>query len=199
MSEWQISLISAGAGLAGVFLGGWITARNQREKRRADFVERQLSEFYSPLVSLRVEIWARSKLRAQIQSAATSEWGRLDEEATTPEAKRQLQETRWPDFSAIIEDDNRTLSEALIPAYRQMATTFREKMWLAEPETRTHFAALTEFVEVWERYLRNALPGEVVRAIDHTEVNLCPFYSHLEETHDRLRTELALINSKRCK
>ena len=72
-----------------------------------------------------------------------------------------------------------------------MVTTFRDKMWLAEPETRVYFDKFVEFVDVWERSLRNAMPGEVVKAIGHGEANLHPFYDHLEKTHDRLRAELA--------
>jgi hypothetical protein len=63
-------------------------------------------------------------------------------------------------------------------------------MWLAEPETRKHFAPLIEFVDVWDKILSDRLPSTFAPAIGHTEQNLKPFYSHLEATHDRIRAEL---------
>ena len=98
---------------------------------------------------------------------------------------------RWPLFKAIIEDDNNTLKEKLIPAYVRMVDTFRDKLWLAEPRTRDHFVSLIEFVEIWERHLRGALPVEVIEAIGHGEEKLTPFYEHLQMEHDRIRDAIA--------
>jgi len=72
-----------------------------------------------------------------------------------------------------------------------MVATFRDKLWLAEPETRQFFAGLIEFVDVWERVLRGTLPGGVPAAIGHAEANLRPFYEHLETMADRLRDVLS--------
>ena|SRR6185312_11068524 len=77
-----------------------------------------------------------------------------------------------------------------MPLYRRMVETFREKMWLAEPETRTYFSTFIEFTDVWERVLRDALSLEIAPAIAHTEDNVKPFYAHVESTHDRLRQSL---------
>src|SRR6266700_4139834 len=66
-----------------------------------------------------------------------------------------------------------------MPRYHDMATVFREKMWLAEPETRDYFAALIEFIYVWEKILNDRLPRDVAPAIGHTEQNLAPFYQHV--------------------
>jgi uncharacterized protein Usg len=98
---------------------------------------------------------------------------------------------RRTQFKAIIEDDNTALKSFVLPDYQQMLTIFREKMWLAEPQTRTYFPTLVEFIDVWERHLRGTLPGEVVQEIKHTEERLHPFYKHLEDMHDRLREVLA--------
>jgi hypothetical protein len=69
MADFLNPLISAAAGLGGVFLGGWLGDRREREKRRIDFITRQLSEFYGPLVSIRSEIRARGELRLKIGTA----------------------------------------------------------------------------------------------------------------------------------
>jgi hypothetical protein len=185
--------ISAAAGLVGVFLGGWIAARSERSRRRAEFKARQLGELYGPLISLRAEIQARSEVGANIGDIAHAEWTRLAERlpGESDEAFRRRLDERSPQFEAIIDDDNRTLRETLIPAYQQMLAILRDKMWLAEPDTRKYFKLLVEFTDVWERHLRGAIPGEVVQAIGHTEAKLTPFYKHIEATLDRLHRELA--------
>src|SRR5882672_3454171 len=166
-----IPLITAGSGLLGVYVGGLWGDRRERDKQKTDFVHAQLSEFYGPLISLRTEIKARSELRTKISNAADSTWRDLVAEAdrVSIEEKQRLSKERGPAFSAIIDDDNKTLRETLIPAYRQMMTIFREKMWLAEPETRIHFSDFLEFLEIWERVLRKALPNEVIGKLGHTE------------------------------
>jgi hypothetical protein len=62
-----------------------------------------------------------------------------------------------------------------------MIDTFRYKMWLAEPETREYFGQLIEFVDVWDKILDNKLTRSLAQAINHTEANLKPFYTHLQD------------------
>jgi hypothetical protein len=73
-----------------------------------------------------------------------------------------------------------------------MVRVFRENKWLAEPETRNHFSALIEFVDVWDKVLSDRIPRSAAPAIGHTEENLKAFYSNLAATHDRLRAELGM-------
>ena len=54
--NWIIPIVSAMAALAGAYLGGYVADRREREKRHADFIMRQLTEFYGPLVACRAEI-----------------------------------------------------------------------------------------------------------------------------------------------
>ncbi|MCH7806943.1 MAG: hypothetical protein IH995_07355 [Proteobacteria bacterium] len=190
MTETMTFIFPAVGSLAGVFLGGWIANRNNEKRRKADFIEKQLSEFYGPIVSLRAEIKAHSELRVKIQNVASSKWEELFSRVKTPEARDKLSQKRYPQFQAIIEYDNTKLREELIPAYQKMITLFRDKMWLAEPETREYFDDLVEFVDIWERSLRNTLPPEVLEDLDHDESNLAPFYEHLEMTLNKLRNEL---------
>jgi uncharacterized protein Usg len=194
MADFVITLISAASGLigglGGVFLGGWLGDRREREKRRTDFITRQLSELYGPLVSLRAGIRTRSELRVKIQDAAERIWKEKARPDYSLAETHQFANERRAEFKAIIEDDSTTFKTVLLPDYQQMLTTFREKMWLAEPETRAYFPNLVEFIDVWERYMRGTLPGEVVQEIEHGEQWLHPFYKHLEETHDLLRRKL---------
>jgi hypothetical protein len=71
-----------------------------------------------------------------------------------------------------------------------MIDVFREKMWLAQPETREFFSQLVEYVDVWDKIIARKLPHSIASSVGHTERNLHPFYRHLQEMHDRLRMEV---------
>ena len=58
-----------------------------------------------------------------------------------------------------------------------MIDVFRDKMWLAEPETREYFKGLIEFVDVWDKILANKLPRSVASEIGHTEPKPTSFLS----------------------
>lgn len=187
-------LIVALIGVAGVAVGSllnsWLINRRDREARRAEFLTRQLTEFYGPLLSLRMEIRARSELRVKIQHAANTKY-MGDLLAAGPSGHDAVVDDYLPSLQTMIRDENETFEQILMPRYREMVTIFRDKMWLAEPETRSQFMALVEFVDVWDKVLKDALPRAIVPAIGHTEENLHLFYAQLEEMHDRLRAELS--------
>ena len=160
-------LISAVSGLGGVGVGGWIASHNQKQERRQRFIRDQLTEFYAPLLGMRERLRAGGEIRLKVRSAAGTEWARLVEEARehSLDRLRELEEQRWPEYARIIENDNRKLETEDSPQYHQMVDLFTAKMHLSEPSTRQHFGALVEFGELWERCLRGALPGEVIRGI----------------------------------
>jgi hypothetical protein len=185
-------LISAVSGLGGVFLGGWLANRREQKKQRTDFITRQLSEFYGPLVSMRAEIQARGELRLKIETAMNEGHARnlLDAGQYGYQAIERVTDDVIPPMLAVMRDEFKIFTEVSMPLYRKMLDTLREKMWLADTETRQYLPALIEFVDVWERHIRGVIPDEVVREIKHTEENLHPFYDHLTSTHDRLRNML---------
>jgi hypothetical protein len=181
-------LISATSGLVGVFLGGWLTNLREQKKARSDFIKCQLSEFYGPLVAMRTEIRTRSELRLKIEQSMDQGYAaNLLEAIQYSEALDGVTDTQISSILTVRRDEFKIFNEMSMPLYRRMLETFREKMWLAEPETRQYLPALIEYVDVWERHLRDALPDKVVTAINHGEQNLHPFYEHLAVTHDRLR------------
>ena len=65
MADWWSPLISAAAGLTGVWVGSSLTLARERKQRQYDFARRQLEEFYSPFCALREEIRAKGEIRAQ--------------------------------------------------------------------------------------------------------------------------------------
>ncbi len=193
--KWVFSVATpAMFGFLGVVAGAWLTARRERAHRRYSFREKQLQDFYSPLLGLRAEIRERSEQRKNIHAVADSEWQRLCAEArqrSDPEDLLRLQRSRWKEFEAVIDYDDRQLAQELVSAYRKMLSTFRDNLWLAEPETRPHFDDLLKYLDIWERWLAKSIPVEVVQAMGHTEESLKPFYEHIERKHDELRDHLS--------
>jgi len=185
-------VVPAVSGLAGVLIGAWLSSRRDRSQKRLAFVERQLTDFYSPMLGIREEIAALSLLRMRIHEEADKAWRELGE-------RQRIRGMAGPDpewtnredeFDRIIQFDKEKLTKELLPAYRKMADLFRNNYWLAEKETRDFYPAVLGFVEIWERWIANALPVEVWRRLDHSESNLRGFYEHITWCHDRLRSKL---------
>lgn len=193
LARWAISIgVPAISGLVGVVIGAWLTGLRERSQRRLAFVEKQIKDFYSPMLGFRNEIRMRSELRVRIHDTANVVWKELcaEKRQISIDAVQDLTRTHGPQFTKLIEYDNKQLQEELLPAYNQMAKLFRENLWLADPDTRSHYQHLIEFVGLWERWLANSMPGEVIQRLGHSEENLKPFYEHLREKHDALRTKI---------
>jgi hypothetical protein len=141
------------------------------------------------MLGLRNEIRMRSELRERIHDTTDLVWRELCAEAreSRGDALGQLSRTRGPEFTAVIEYDNARFREEIFPAYRQMATIFRENYWLAGPNSRSFYQQLIEFVDIWERWLARSLPPEVISRLGHSETVLGGFYHDLEREHDTLR------------
>lgn len=181
------------AGLLGVLVGALIAISRERAKAKRDFLSRQLSEFYSPMVGIREEIRILSEFRLKVTGHAGDVWKELCEigrASGDPEALKKLLEPERDKLDTRIEYDNTQLSQTIIPAYQRMVDLFREKYWLAEFETREYFTPLVEFVEGWNRFLSRTHSPEVLQRVDVKEDVLLPFYDHLRETHDQLRNRV---------
>lgn len=192
-ARWAVALIvPAAAGLVGVVVGAGLTSRRERKQRQLAYLERQLSSFYSPMLGLRNEVQTHSNLRARIQNEASGAWQQIcaDSEHLDVPARQKITNERGPEFTRIIEYDNHKLYEDLLPAYQKILALFRENYWLAEPETRSFYAEVVEFVEIWNRWVEGSLPFEVLKRLQHTEEKLTPFYQHIEEQHDAIRVKL---------
>lgn len=187
-----VPLISAGSGLLGVAVGGYFAAHNLKRERQQHFLREQLSEFYGPMLAWRALVPAKSETRMKMSGAADAAWRELISRAQEIgiDEVQKVSASRFPLFEKIIKDNNHQLAEEIIPAYRRMQDLCVTKMYLAERSTREHFVAFTEFVEVWTRWLADAIPGEVVQELGHSEEKLVPFYQDLAANFERLQRSL---------
>jgi hypothetical protein len=176
------ALISAGSGLVGVVVGAACTAFNQRRGRINERYRDQLQNLYSPMHGMREKIKAKSELRNRLSGIAGEIFPSIARTATE-EKKKKYDELQ--DYS------DKQLREELIPTYREMATLFTERMYLAEASTRRHYATLLEFVEIWNRHLAGSIPSEVSQRLEHDEKKLYPFYKDVEENFTKLQGKLS--------
>lgn len=160
---------------------------------RNAFIEKQMSEFYSPLAGCRKRIEAKSEVRGKVSAAVNEAWQELCAPYTATKQPMLNHEEQYASYGKIIEYDNNQLREELMPLYRKMLDLFTEKYWLADEDTRSYYQEFLEFVEIWERYLEEAIPGDVIRKLSHTEENVLPFYEHVEQKLSALQEE---INAK---
>lgn len=179
-------LLSALVGAAVVYYFG---IRQLVIQRRSAFRERQLAEFYAPLAGIRKQILAKSELRLKISEAANAAWHDICE---SYEDRPMLDdEQRFAPFEKIINYNNEQLKAELVPKYREMLALFTDRYHLAEPDTRTFYQEFLEFVEIWNRWLADSLPTEVLEKLEHTEEKVKPFYEHLESKMQQLQDEIA--------
>ncbi|OPY76776.1 MAG: hypothetical protein A4E65_03093 [Syntrophorhabdus sp. PtaU1.Bin153] len=191
--QWGISVsVPAVSGLCGVFVGSLLAGRREKANRHRDFLTKQLTEFYSPVLAIRKEIKAMRDTEIRISRVADTASRKLcDGLEGNPDALRKATDGRHDAFAKIIDYNNEHLATECIPSYRSMADIFRKNLWLAEPTTVSYFPLLLDFISIWDRFLAGALPREVVRELDHSEEALQPLYDELQKKHDELREELA--------
>lgn len=159
------------------------------ETRNA-FIQKQLSEFYSPIAAYQKRIRARSEVRVKVSEAANEAWKELCVPYSDAKQPMLNHEELFAPYGKIIDYDNNQLREELMPLYRKMLEIFTENYWLADTDTRAYYQDFLEFVEIWERYLAEALPGKVIKKLGHTEDNVKPFYEHIESKLTALQKEI---------
>lgn len=181
------------SGLLGVLVGALVAVSHERSKARRDFLSRQLSEFYSPMVGIREEIRILSDFRLKVSQQAGSVWKELCNSSRAYEdleSRQNILGSEREKLHTRIDYDNKQVTEKLIPAYQRMVDLFRDRYWLAEFETRQYFTSLIEFVESWNRFLSETHSREVLQRVDVKEETLLPFYENLKEIQDRLRSRV---------
>lgn len=177
--------------LIGAVIGYWLSLRRDRAQRQYEFVTKKLSDLYSPLLSIRMEILSLSENRVIISRTINKSWQKLCSGIEKPDGYYKIKEEKGQDFKNSIEYNNKQLIDSIIPKYKLMVEIFRKNIWLAEKDTQVFFNALVEFVDIWDRVLENAIPGEALQELEHSEEKLQPFYNNLQHNFDKLRARLS--------
>ena len=167
--------------LAG-YIGVQFGVKQIHIQKHLSFVEKQLTEFYSPLLGIHKEIRAKSEYRLKIETISGRQW--------KEKAEKGVQQSTESVHSEI-EYNNRQLNEEFLPMYREMLSIFRSGYWLAEPETKEFYSELVEYVEGWNRWKAKGATPDTMQEVGHSEEKLRPFYAELEKRTDILRKELA--------
>lgn len=147
------ALISAAAGLLGVWAGYRASDRHARAERASRFVERQIEEFYSPLVGLLEERQARADIWMLIVEAANRDLEELPQDAEE-RAMRTDQHVRL----GAVRDER---AQELLASVEMILGLFRDKLWLAENSTRRHYATLFRNLELATLVWKDAFPEKV--------------------------------------
>lgn len=158
-----------------------------RKQKKLEFVERQIREFYSPMLGCLNQIEAKSAVRYEISKASDTAWKKIVDRHPKP---FEDHEKYFEPFKKSIDYDNDQLRNELIPLYDKMIKIFSENLELALPETRKWYSKLTQFVELWHRWLDETIPSEVLQEMEHTEERLKPLYKNLEASLENLKKDL---------
>ncbi|MDO6442054.1 hypothetical protein [Marinobacter sp. 2_MG-2023] len=157
---------------------------------RNAFFQKQASEFYSPIAGYRKRIHSKAQIREKVSSVAEEAWKEAIAKKNPAWETKENQENEFEPYGKIIEYDNAQLRDELIPLYREILRVFTEKYWLADEDTREYYEPFSEFIEIWERYLSEALPADVLKKLHHSEETLHGFYEHVERKLSRLQGEI---------
>ncbi|HRI47329.1 MAG TPA: hypothetical protein PL089_14905 [Ignavibacteria bacterium] len=72
-----------------------------------------------------------------------------------------------------------------------MLNIFEKKIELANPITQKWYTDFLNFVEIWNDWLNNTIPAEILDKLKYSEESLKPFYKDLESNFNKLQKELS--------
>ena len=135
LMQWGISVaVPAISGLIGVGVGAFLTTIREKTNRRHEFISKQLTNFYSPLLALRKELEAIGQVGVTISDVANKVWREMcSKYKGNPSELQKFTQEKGDKFTKIIDYDNEYLEKESIPAYHNMIEIFRNNIMLAEP------------------------------------------------------------------
>lgn len=161
----------------------WMTWHVYKQKQKYYFAERQLNEFYSPMLALMLQIKALSDLRVKVDNKAEQAWQEKCSKAGN-------QEVDLAPYEEIVDYHNLEYKTTIRALYRAMQKLFLENIWLAEPETIEFLNKFVQYNETQDRILTHKLPSEVYRLVEVKEETLEHFYIHLATMTERLKKKM---------
>ena len=171
-----------------------------RKKRSIDFADKQLTEFYGPMIAARAEIFNHTMFDRYMRAASRH----------ADAAKLKLEKNRKVDAEYVNESNaygeelgkffetlNTRLYNETIESYISMRKLFAAKMVYADADTQGWYDYFYAFVEMWkvmrdddnDTFLPHGVGALIGMMFD--EELLQPFYAHLNERGAYLQAEIA--------
>jgi len=190
--DWLNPVVAALSGITGVAVGGLIFYFREKATRKYSFFEQKAKEFYAPIVGMRQEILAKSKLRVKLRGLGAEGWAELTERTKDlpPHEQQKIDLERWPEYERLLETGDEEFLKEMLPLYNKMLDLFREKQLYINKSTNDHYYSLLEFVFIWNYYNKKVLPREVIKKLDHSEKPLEPFYDNINKTLESIQSKL---------
>jgi len=180
-----LSYLATASFAAGV--GHFFTARHYRNKKRYEFSERRLNELYGPLLSRIEQLGADGRLRFEISQARSDAWKDNCDRAPSPFLRH---EEAFEPYKTSIDYENRRFRESM-ELYEEMLSLLHTKRHLAFDSTLGHYEQFFRFVELWRRWLDDAIPWEAIQKVETPEEELHPFYADVRTHHSALVRHLS--------
>lgn len=173
--------------LLAALTGRYFAARHYTRRKTHEFAERRLADLYGPLCSRLMKLKADGALKVAIFQAKNEAWKDKCERAPAPFLDH---EKAHEPYKRSIEYENRHFRESVMPLYDEMLKILDDKRHLAFPSTLRFYDTFYRFVQLWHRWLDDAIPGEAIERIDVREEELELFYADIEARHASLVRKL---------
>lgn len=167
--------------ILGAMLGASLSAFHLKRFNKLALVERQISQFYSPMVGLRKRLIALDSVNRTVSRSAIANVGTIPAEIRSSQMTEQREE-----FFRDIEYTNQQLTNDILPIYESMETIFQEQYWLAQESTRRHYEKFVAFVEKIRRDMQRALPENARQSLPRNDEDLKEMYDDFEVQLDKL-------------
>lgn len=155
-------------------------AKEFKTKKRAEFLEKQLSEFYGPMKILHREIRTLSDMRVHDLS--------VFREHADPEHTKHDQQ-----HADLIAKHNIEIQTIIIPIYEQMKSLLLAKVHLAEPEVIEGYDKFYLFLRRWldhlEKPIGSRFPSEAaIKLVDESKEPV-DYFKLVEQQFEEKRIE----------
>ena len=160
--------------------------KKSRYEKKLEFINKQITEFYSPMMGYIYRIEASYSLQKELSKLAEDAWKEISANNLD---KNNLDEEFKP-FQKLIEYDNKITNEEVLPLFYKMHDIFTQNYWLAEDSTKPHYLKLSRYVDVWRRYQDDSLPRQVLWKMEKDENLLIPFKTDIKNKLDYLKKSL---------
>lgn len=157
--------------------------KKSRYEKKLEFISKQITDFYSPMLGYIWRIEASNLLQEELSKLAGEAWKEIV--ANAPD-KEDIDKEFEP-FQKLIEYDNKITNEEVLPLFYKMHDIFTQNYWLAEDSTKPHYLKLSRYVDVWKRYQNNSIPRPVLWKMEKNENLLVPFKMEIKNKLDYLK------------